>query len=36
MIKVQLKPDSDYEKEYKDDLKSIVDSFEYSEIDYIP
>lgn len=36
VIKSVIKQGTDYEKQYKEDLKKIVNSFEYSDVDYIP
>lgn len=36
VIEAVIKQGTDYEKQYKDDLKKIVDSFGYSDVDYIP
>lgn len=36
MIETHVKKGSEYEKIYKDDLKKIVDTFEYSDIGYVP
>lgn len=35
-IRIRVKENSEYQEKYREDIKFVVDSFEYTDIDYIP